>query len=87
MDIKLLRETTANASAVNQAKNLAHFEASFPKLLALAKDGHNSFTFEGNDAFPANVHTTNTLDKLKELYPELKFSTNDYFRKNITVSW
>lgn len=87
MDIKLLRETTANAAMAKQAENLAHFEASFPKLLAVAKEGHNSFTFEDNDAFPADVQSTSTVYKLKELYPELTFIANDYLRKVLTVCW
>lgn len=87
MDIKLLRETTAHAVIAKQKENLAHFESCFPKLLAVAKEGHSSFTFEDNDAFPADVQSTCTIDKLKELYPELTFIANDYLRKVLTVSW
>lgn len=87
MDIKLLRETTANAVIAKQAENLAHFESCFPKLLAAAKEGHSLFTFEDNNVFPADIKSTGTMDKLKELYPELTFITNDYLRKVLTVIW
>nr|DAR54746.1 MAG TPA: hypothetical protein [Caudoviricetes sp.] len=87
MDIKLLRETTAKAVIKKQAENLAHFESCFPKLLAAAKEGHSSFTFEDNNVFPADVRSTGTMDKLKELYPELTFIANDYLRNVLTVIW
>ena len=91
MDIKLLREiaTSANAARQNQqlSENLAYLATTEPKLLAAAKEGKSSFTFEGVDAFPADLQDTGTLAKLRALYPEFKFWANEYYPRNLTVSW